>query len=251
MSESVTEALERYGYIEGSPSVAEAIRRFQEFNGLTVDADAGPKTRELLFAKRCGCSDIQRAGECKWPMRDVAYWHDLDFSGVSIYDTNRAFREGAGIWNKVCGINLHPVDNIRNANIYAHARAIDRVGGTLAWSFLPCGSSQSTRLEQRYDTRERWSYAFLRRVVMHEIGHAIGFDHNQQRSSIMYAYSNSEVNEPNAADIAGAIRRYGKPTATPDDPPPSDPNGPEISGELLIGGVPHILIPKPDYGDAI
>lgn len=224
------------------------ISDFQRFYGLEPDGDPGPKTQRLLHGRRiCGCPDRVRGPEgalCKWPeMPEVATWHDMDFSGLAV----RAWKSAISAWNKVCGINLTVAARKELANIYAHARRIDGGGGTLAWSYLPCGATPNTRLEQRYDTGEAWTFAFLRRVILHEIGHAIGFEHSPNPRSIMYAFSNG-VDDLHIEDVEGAQERYGLPG--PSEPPddPGEPDSP-VDGDWDFDG--GIIVTHRPSGDRI
>jgi len=229
--------------------LAETIKKFQAFNGLKDDGDCGPITSQLLlYAPRCGCDDVQRSGLCRFPHKDVRWWHDMSFSGLSSEEVQRAYKAAWKVWNNVCGLAAIETGSKSLANVYAHARRIDGGGGTLAWSYLSCGADEDTQLEQRYDTSESWGYRSFRRVAIHEIGHALGFDHSPNRSSIMYAYSNADVNELSAEDIQGAIKRYGENTnPTPPIPPTPPDNGPVITGEIGIDGIPYWLVKKIDY----
>jgi predicted Zn-dependent protease len=48
---------------------------------------------------------------------------------------------------------------------------------------------------------------------MHEIGHALGLDHPEQRSQLMHFKYDESRTGLQAGDIAGAVKLYGPPPA--------------------------------------
>ena len=81
-------------------------------------------------------------------------------------------------------------------------------GGTLAFAFFPSYGG-----DVYFDDAERWT-AFdggavdLYVVAAHEIGHALGMDHTDDSSAVMYAYSGG-ASDLGGDDIAGIQRLYG------------------------------------------
>lgn len=240
------------------PSVRDAVARFQEFYHITKDGEFGPETMRAMAMPRCGVPDIipagaEGAGQCKWPMLDVTYAFDLQLNNLSDEQVEEAFVEACELWNAVCGLRLKRINDLGSANIWAKSRRIDGRGGTLAWSYLPCGASRNTRLEQRYDPGESWSYRFAVEVICHEVGHAIGFNHTNG-NSIMHPTATGKWPKPQPIDIRGAVSRYGEPQPEPEPPkpePPVDPDVPgsnDIQGTLLINGSPYRLVPDVNFG---
>lgn len=222
------------------PEFKEGIKRFQSFYNLTVDADPGPQTQRAMMEPRCGCPDIipegaEAAGRCRWPiekMQGVSYSCNFDELNISTAEATKIFQDAAEAWNKVCNIQLRYVNQYGSANINAETARIDSRGGTLAWSYLPCQNSATQRLQQRYDTRENWNYRFLLAVAIHELGHALGWNHANTRASILWPSYQSNIWEPQKFDIARAEDTYGKPIIPEPkpDPKPDDPNVPSAEG---------------------
>jgi len=229
------------------PEFKEAIKRFQDFYSLTVDADPGPQTQRAMMEPRCGCPDIipagaEGAGKCRWPiekMNGVSYSCNFDELNLSTAEATRIFQRAADEWNKVCNIGLTFSNRYGTANINAETARIDQRGGTLAWSYLPCQNSPNQQLQQRYDTRENWSELFLLGVAVHELGHALGWNHANTRESILWPSYQRGIYVPQKFDIARAVNYYGEPQGKPDEPTePTDPNNPTASGvvTVMIGG---------------
>jgi hypothetical protein len=204
-------------------------------------------TAEQPLRPRCGLPDyFAMESRCGWPMHDVTYSHQLAFDGLDGAIVHNLFVLACDAWNAVCGIRLRYVPEFGKANIQAKAGKIDGRSGTLAWSYLPCGSSPSSVMQQLYDTSERWSRDLLRDTICHEIGHAIGLPHGPA-GSIMQPYANGIIGGPQKWDIDEAVARYGAAPFPPQDPaPPLPPEGPapDVAAIVFVNGRPIELVPK-------
>lgn len=239
-----------------SPKLRDAIARFQKFYKITEDGNFGPETMRAMSLPRCGTPDFvpagsAAAGQCKWPHLDVTYAFDLNLSGVTDEQTTQAFVEACELWNAVCGLEMRHIESLSDANIWAKSRRIDGRGGTLAWSYLPCGASKNTQLEQRYDTGDGWNTSFLREVICHEVGHALGLNHHNG-NSIMHPTATGKWPVPQAVDIRQVVSRYGEPKPKPDPEPepepPTNPSGDTVTGTILINNSPYRLVPDVNFG---
>jgi hypothetical protein len=184
-----------------------------------------------LFGKAVKPPSPSKLPCCKtfasWPDPNVSY-----FINPSNEDTGREcavsdVSAGASAWNGVCGINLayagysptsiiNPYDdNVvffredSNGNTIAVTYtwytnrgrkiiAFDMFFYDGAWNFFSaqCGGS--------------CDYGFyIQGIAIHELGHAIGLDHNQCTTSIMYPYASYCENENiSSDDMACAARLY-------------------------------------------
>lgn len=261
----VIQRLDDLGYLPDKShtelKVKAAIRAFQQLHGLLVDGDAGPKTQQAMFAPkygRCGLPDLMNrspaSGLCKWPVNHVPLLARLSLNQLSRSQILSAFQAACEAWNAVCGINLHLAEAASEALIVADSGAgrkdsFDGAGGTLAWSYMPCGmdTNNLNPVLQKYDTAEPWTPDFLRIVACHEIGHAIGIDH-LAAGNLMAPYYDPAVGSPRTGDIAEAVKRYGapKPKDNPDDgndvPTPDLPDGTvDLVGKRLVLVVEQVL----------
>jgi len=152
-------------------------------------------------------------------------------------------------WAKVCAIKGVYVEKLAAADIVITAYNIDGASNTLAWAQLPFGPDR--QLESRIDTSERWHLdpttrpsqgtIHLGAVMCHELGHAIGLEHDAtpQRALLDPTYG-PDVLTPQANDIQAAVNRYGPafdatPTPTPTPTPGAKPATIEIDGVKWTG----------------
>lgn len=242
-TEQALALLQKYGWLPQGESLEtlvgevsgvkldDLVAEYQAFHGLEQSGLLTHETEHTLTHRFCDVPDrAQAAGShCKWPMLDVTFAHRLSFSGLSSEQCDQAYRAACDSWNAVCGIRLKPGEWGR-ANIWAEAARIDGRSGTLAWSYLPCNATQSSKMQQRYDTGESWTARMLQGVAAHEIGHALGLDHGPT-GALMQPYWNG-ILAPQGWDIAQVKSRYGNPSAPPS--PPGDP--PVIYGTFHVLG---------------
>lgn len=193
--------------------------------------------------RRCSMPDFASNSSCKWPMLDVTYSQKLSLPGLNAAQIVAAYQAACESWNRICGIRLQLTPHFDAANIYAQSGKIDGRSGTLAWSYLPCGSTRSSRMQQLYDDGEAWSFDWLVEVAAHEVGHAIGLSHGP-KGSLMYAYSaGGRLNGPQAWDIEEARARYGLPDNPTPAPQPPTPGAPlDVSAVVVVNGVPYSLV---------
>lgn len=237
-------------------AVAKGLQEFADFHQVE-------NPMRLIGRPRCGVPDIQRstdragAGQCKWPMLDVTWAQRVTLSTLPPEKVEAAFIEAMSYWNAVCGIRLVRTQDFNSANIYSQNGRIDGSSGTLAYSYIPCGASSSARMRQVYDSQENWYHNFLVAVICHEVGHAIGLDHDST-GQLMAPYVNVNIIKPQSKDIAQAQSRYGKPQTIPTVPPPPPTVPPTTPGtpdtpveskdvEVVIRGVSYILLKKVDH----
>ena len=72
-------------------------------------------------------------------------------------------------------------------------------------------------------------------VALHELGHNLGLEHSNVRSSIMYPYLLYDNTRLHSDDIAGIQALYGRPKIDPDEPTtPNPPSGNKLTANLVI-----------------
>lgn len=135
--------------------------------------------------------------------------------------TATAFRDATraafSVWEKLAAIDFVEIADTLESNIRLGWSNIDLRGNTLATATWRYASTTLVEAEIEFDRDEAWrptsatatSPNFYATAV-HEIGHAIGLGHADDRTSIMYPYQ-TNVTTPSVADIQAVQSLYGVP----------------------------------------
>lgn len=165
-------------------------------------------------------------------------------------------------WSSVCGIRFEVIEDYDRADIYLSDPRLDGQHGTLADMMLPGPGAVGppVRCRGRFDRGEDWAVHLpgqsippraidLLDVMIHEVGHGIGMDHEpgngQERLNPMYSHFPHMLSHGRhwvgPKDTATVQRVYGKPATPtprpePDPEPEPDPDRPAI-GTYRVQGV--------------
>jgi len=228
--------------------LAKVVKLYQKFNGLKQDGHVGEKTAHRLSRKRCGLPDFgimaPSGSPCRWPMPDIAYYHDITLPGLTATQVEAAYDTAFGQWAAVCNLNPKRVERKEIANIYARSgrgkkHNLDDRGGTLAWSELPCDVAPHIQLDQMFDEAEDWSFNMAVAVICHELGHALGLGHLNS-GALMAPYYDPNITKPQDEDIEEMVKLYGH----RETPYQLNTALVQLNGEITINGRAYILVPK-------
>lgn len=160
---------------------------------------------------------------------------DLDTT-LSHDQVDTIIKEAFKVWSDVSSVTFTriPPNSLDTADIHLlfgarqHSNVyqdpvFDGEGGTLAHAFSPNSGWGETNGDVHFDDDETFTHRVYRGTNLlytaaHEIGHALGLDHSDVRSALMWPYDRGY--QPNfelpADDVAGIQAIYGpKPTAEP------------------------------------
>ena len=180
----------------------------------------------------------------RWPTNPVTYTISNCPSSLDCTAAQQAVREAVEAWDAVSGLTLNEVSGSADITIlwakgeHGDGNPFDGAGGVLAHAFFPVPWLGSLAGDVHLDDDEVWVTStptapwqvHLGTTVMHEVGHALGLDHSDDPSALMWE-EYTGVRGLAADDIAGIQSLYGPPDANdagsgtaPTTPPSGSPS---------------------------
>ncbi len=201
-------------------ATTEALRLFQEFNGLQPTGVLDEPTAALMARPRCGVPDVPGSSGAalahsspftlsglKWPRANLTFSFDNFTADLQQQQVEQAMTQAMGLWSSVTHLEFHQVTAAQGPDIHilfaagAHGTVpaddpFDGTGGSpnvLAHAFFPPPNGGDIAGDAHFDEAETWSAALpvpagaidLLTVAAHEFGHSLGLDHSTVPGALM------------------------------------------------------------------
>ena len=165
----------------------------------------------------------------------LTYTVDASGSGLSQQTAEDAIDRAFDAWSDVADIQFTKTNQVGlRDSLDISFRSIDGRGGTLAQAYFPDDVNPARIAgDIQFDTSEAWevgnalgSRAFdLVQVAVHEIGHALGLEHDHEHDSILRASvsPHESFTALGQSDVDAVLRLYAPAQTTPQAPTVNPP----------------------------
>ncbi len=240
--DAVQTFLTRFGYLQAGAFksgeldtfTCDALRKYQECNGLQTTGEFDSPTRDQIATHRCALPDaangVAFVTRCAWERRWLTYAFNNGTNDVTGQEEFQAVRDAFRTWAAIVPITFTEVAVNANPDILidwrnANDPDLSMVGGTLAHADFPQGCGVVTNSFPKPihfdDSEHAWSIGAIsgafdvQTVALHEIGHILGLQHSTVTGAVMFASvsSNSTLRVLQPDDIAGIRGLYPYPPA--------------------------------------
>ena len=144
---------------------------------------------------------------------NVTFAFDDDFSvnGLGLNSSKSLFVDALKTWSEYAPLNFQEIQDpgsTDKVDILVQSKAIDGKGRTLAYAYFPSVGDIT------FDTAENWSSTKFLETAVHELGHSLGLDHENDTDAIMNSVLGNKYQGKDKAfllddDIQGIRYLYG------------------------------------------
>ncbi|MGB7084538.1 MAG: matrixin family metalloprotease [Phormidesmis sp.] len=146
---------------------------------------------------------------------NFAFQDSFQLSGIETARAKTLFSKALGTWASYAPIDFQEIKDPQSTtlfdpavDIFVQSDDIDGAGKTLAFAYFPSVGDVT------FDTGESWSDLLFLETAVHEVGHSLGLDHEDDKPAVMnsvLAAQYTDVNKPflKQDDINGIRSLYG------------------------------------------
>jgi hypothetical protein len=223
VTESLAQPPTTFGVFDDN--TAQALLRFQEFNGLPSTGVLDAETLDLMQRPRCGFPDVAEfvLQGSKWNKTNLSYAYQNFTPDLTPAQIRSAIADAFGLWAAVTPLSFTEVPLGNSPDIvirfvggdHGDGNPFDGPSGVLAHAYYPPPGGGALAGDTHFDEAETWSINLpatgidLITVAAHEFGHALGLAHSTIQGALMYAYYGGPHRQLESDDIAGIRALYG------------------------------------------
>lgn len=196
-----------------------------------------------------GCGNetfaIDAGRAAAWPRScagKLRFWMDSrQLGGMEHDEFERSAMRSLRNCSAVSGLKIGLAKDVTEAHVEMRGQPMR--SGTLAYCYFPAGDC-GERLACRFNSNVKWTDDLFSDTLTHELGHAFGLPHTQDRRDIMYpsiiAGRELDASYGPHYSIPQLVARYGEPA--PEIPPTPSPGPPGVDWWRLIAEVVAALL---------
>ncbi|XP_062870812.1 matrix metallopeptidase 30 [Trichomycterus rosablanca] len=225
-------------------SFEDTLKQMQEFFGLEVTGKLDKKTVDVMKQPRCGVTDVAKYnlfyGKPKWDKKLVTYRITQYTPDLTQREVDTTIAKAFKLYSDVIPLDFKQIHTgtadimiLFKAKYHGDFSPFDGPGKVLAHAVSP-GPEEGG--DTHFDEDEHWTLSSagtnLLLVAAHEFGHALGLDHSQDHSALMYptySYVNTNgyqlpLDDKKGVQALYGVRQSSNPQPGPDPKPQPMPN---------------------------